>query len=87
MEKFKNSVRIYMSATLDDVIEPIRYFEGCNFDDKSDLKPFVYQFPKDYSQYKQHYFSDISQVENLIIESRKNEKWLIFVDNKTEGKN
>ena len=86
VEKFKNSVRIYMSATLDDVIEPIRYFEGCNFDDKSDLKPFVYQFPKDYSQYKQHYFSDISQVENLIIESRKNEKWLIFVDNKTEGK-
>ncbi len=86
VKRFRNCVRIYMSATIDDVVEPIRYFEGDAFTDKSSLEPFAYQFPRDYSSYQQNYFSELGHIKDCILESPQKEKWVVFVEKKETGK-
>ncbi|MCI6866997.1 MAG: DEAD/DEAH box helicase family protein [Lachnospiraceae bacterium] len=73
-QKFRFSVRIYMSATLEDVFEPIRYVEELK--QTGECKPFPnsYRFPLDYSSYTSFFFSSLTQIEKLIkqeIQSRE----------------
>lgn len=96
-QRFTKSVRIYMSATFDDVFEPIRYCEvkamnnagNLHISDciqKFDQNLIAYEFPRDYSNYHVFFFSELEQIASMVRNSNKNEKWLIFVTNKNQGK-
>ena len=91
---FAYSVRIYMSATFDDVLEPIRYWEGKaesrylnngTTDPSFDNSPFAYVFPRDFSRYTTYYFSTMQQIIDQISQDQSSNKWLIFVTNKQAG--
>ena len=70
VENFGNSIRIYMSGTMEEVFEPIRFFEGGvvrkdfidgierSLYEEIDYNPFYYEFEKDYSQYTLRFFED-----------------------------
>ncbi len=70
VKNFENSVRIYMSGTMEEVYDPIHYFEGGmlrkitqNGDVNAlyknlDYNPFYYEFEKDYSNYDLRFFTD-----------------------------
>ena len=83
---FSYAVRIYMSATFDDVLEPIRYCEhNATSEDFFDNTPFAYRFPRDYSRYTTYYFSKEQQIIDQIIQDSSREKWLVFVSSKRKG--
>lgn len=86
-QRFKQSIRIYLSATLDDVLEPIRYHEGCEtgLGQEIDEKIFLYDFPRDFSQYKFFAFSDPEQILSKISDEKNTNKWVIFVTSKAKG--
>lgn len=90
---FQNSVRIYMSATPEDVLEPIRYLEGTllknatgECPEEIDKYVHAYFFPRDFSKYKPFFFSDWEQLLPKVVEKGFQDKWLIFVTSKEKGK-
>ena len=92
VEKFRNSVRIYMSATFEDVLDPICYYES-SFMTTIDhgtrfyrCFPLAYYFPRDFSAYQCKYFSDLEQIAAEIQNGSKKEKWIVFVTSKEAGK-
>lgn len=87
-QKFANSIRIYMSATLDDVFEPIRYHEGLatQLEKNIDSRTFLYYFPRDFRQYSIYAFSKADQIINRIQSESTKDKWVIFATNKVKGK-
>lgn len=85
---FINSVRIYMSATIDDVILPIRYYECLSrgvFGEDFDKDTFFYEFPKDYSSYQISFFTKEIDVAQKIINDKSKDKWLFFVSSIDTG--
>ena len=93
VELFQNAVRIYMSATLEDVIDPIRYIEGKVLEANQDVEygtssvgeyALAYDFPRNYSNYKVSFFSDWKQLFPKMVSTK--EKWLVFVTSKGTGK-
>lgn len=72
VETFARSIRIYMSGTMEEIYEPIRYFEGrlplqllANNNEEHNKKalenmidgnPFYYEFKKDYAPYEIKFF-------------------------------
>lgn len=100
INKFTKSIRIYMTATFDDIIKPIQYFEGLITHELRDVygrlfdttsgffdNGFAYNFPRDYSNYIIKFFSKPKQISDQIINDKSNKaKWLIFVTSKSVGK-
>lgn len=86
-KKFLYSVRIYMSATMEDVFEPIRFVEKLEQTGEDEPFPNSYCFPVDYSAYTSFFFSNLEQIEELLKgEIKSKDKWLIFVTSKDAGR-
>lgn len=86
---FRGSVRIYMSATFENVFEPIRYFEYCvdrSLSHDYNLLRYAYRFPRDYSSYTFWTFSKDAQIIDLARKATTRGKMLIFVQNKEMGR-
>lgn len=96
--RFTNSIRIYMTATFEDIITPIQFYEGRVTPDIYDKywnklhtaqwfcnNGFAYRFPRDYSNYILHFFSEHNQIVEIIKNEKKKTKWLIFVTSKSAG--
>lgn len=94
---FQESIRIYMSSTFNDCLEYIFKFEKrihglCHSqlpEKKNKVLPpdnlffLYYQFERDYSYLDIKYYSEYTELEDIIIKSIENgEKWLIFIDNR-----
>lgn len=89
-QMFPNAVRIYMTATFDDVFEPIRFYEALedpeDFHEYFDTESHKYYFPRDYSNYTTFFFSDVQQIKEKVQEKDSNGgKWIIFVTSKAMG--
>lgn len=89
-QMFPNAVRIYMTATFDDVFEPIRFYEALedpeDFHEYFDTESYKYYFPRDYSNYTTFFFSDVQQIKEKVQEKDSNGgKWIIFVTSKAMG--
>lgn len=86
---FKNSIRIYMSATPYECLKYIVDKESEYFDHHNDWlnnNPFaLYHFDRDYSYLNVMAYSQIDELHNIIADSVKRKKrWLIFLDNKNQ---
>lgn len=92
---FQDAVRVYMSATPYECLEYIIKYEDeyqylLNFNksqEKDKSHPMVfYHFQRDYSYLDVKSYSSMDELYELIVESVNNrrEKWLIFIDNKTQ---
>lgn len=104
IETFRNAVRIYMSATINDCLQYICKKELdmsgrkldksnkilCTYFTQDQIRYFIttgncgdfmyYKFNHNYSYPNIKYFSDHSELKEIIAKS--NEKWLIFIDDK-----
>lgn len=79
---FKNTIRVYITATPYDCLEHILKHEERNVPDSH---PSVfYHFKRDYSYLDIKYFSDFDELHEIIEDSGK-ENWLIFIDNIEKG--
>lgn len=84
---FSQSIRIYMSATLDAAINPIMHYELKNKKPNDDQKILGYKFRGDYSHYNIKFVKDTGDLLNLIYDNKNlNEKWLIFTTSIEKGK-
>ena len=83
--KFGNSIRIYMSATLEETFLPIMYLEKkYNIPEDDDIECIYYYFQRNYDYIKNiNVYDNFTQITEIIKESKN--KWLIFVDSKKEG--
>lgn len=87
--KFCHSIRIYMTATSDDVLYPLAEAEKNN-----NLKVVGYQefdqmfiryyFKRDFKPYILDFFEELEQIPELI-KKTDDEKWIIFVDKKSDA--
>lgn len=89
---FKNYIRIYMTATSSEVLYPLAEAEKKNYHDYNLMLYYQperaiirYVFPRNFESYKLQFFKDYKQLKELV-KQFKNQKWMIFVDNKGEGK-
>lgn len=98
---FKNSVRIYMSATPDEILPVItqkisdsinshlyfiEYFEYYRRYGFLPIKSLLlYDFKRDYSYVNSKYFDSKDQIVDIIKKDNSDSKWLIFVANKKCG--
>lgn len=78
-KNFYNSIRIYMTATPDRVFKYI-------FEKHNPNKQIVYGSKADYSYIEPIIIDDIQELCELIIHDKSKEKWLVFVNNKKNGK-
>jgi len=83
---YSNLIKIFMSATMDEVIKPIRYYIDKMIGNK--FKLHTYETGKDYSnvnvKYIEHYnYKNI--ITNLILNDKTNDKWLIFISDLKDG--
>lgn len=77
--KFPNAIRIFMSATMDEmktVIENSKAYYN---------KLHSYTSGKDYSYLDTYYFKRMNDILQMIKNDKSDEKWLIFVTSKTKG--
>ena len=86
---FKNSIRVYMSATPYECLNHIYEHEGMRLNNAiEELEQFqmaFYHFDRDYTYLNIKAYSQIDELYDIIINSvDKKEKWLICVDNKTK---
>lgn len=92
---FQDAIRVYMSATPYDCLEYIIKCEQEYQKSKADMngdqsewqersKMVLYHFKRDYSYLDVKMYSSIKELYGEIVESviKKNEKWLIFIDDK-----
>lgn len=89
---FKNYIRIYMTATSSEVLSPLAEAEKKNYHDynsmlyyQSERAIIRYVFPRNFESYNLYFFKDYEELKELV-KQFKNQKWMIFVDNKGEGK-
>lgn len=74
---FKKAIRVYLSATPYECLQPI--CEGEKY------KPVFYHYKRDYSYLKVKSYSEICELYNDILKSvDRAEKWLIFIDDKVK---
>lgn len=88
-------VRIYLTATPDDVLDIINFYEMNNTASATltyyDLHKinnrsyreralYVYQFPRDYSNYNVTFFTDFHELYDELGKANKNDKWLCFIN-------
>lgn len=100
IQGIKNAMRIYITATPEEVEQLIAYLEYniqineehrkkiglCCFDDQVfNVYPIKkYSFPASYDYITLKFFSDWNMIESLVKQS--SDKWMIFVSSKKEGK-
>lgn len=79
---FKDAIRIYMTATPYESLKHIRDYEH-KYIEKS-INGVFYHFKRDYSYLDVKYYSQYSELIDIIVESvnmgKNSEKWLIFID-------
>ena len=83
---YSNLIKIFMSATINEVYKPIKYYVDKILGNK--FKIHTYKTGKDYSnvkvKYINHYnYKDI--ITNLILNDKTDEKWLIFISDLKDG--
>ncbi len=97
-KEFSHCMRIYMTATPWDVMHPIweaekkfypslryRYSSSYSLDQQlSEHLCLHYHFPRDFSNYAINFITKLDDLKP-IINQNLDEKWLIFIDNKTKG--
>ncbi len=92
------AVRVYMSATPSEVIYPIERYESQYYRPKTNFKnvevqnivkytfnSYYYKGKCDYKDYSIKFFDQWKAIANKIANAPKDEKWLIFVSEKTIG--
>lgn len=80
-EYFKHSVKIFMSATPEEVLAAINFCAGKNYKcmGKAKNKIWNYTTGVDYSYLNINYFKEIKDIAATIKNDKTEEKWLIFV--------
>lgn len=97
--------RIYMSATPDNVLPIISFYENSELACRNQVPffelfpspPFseypprntsvcVYQFPRNYSNYNIKFLSSVDDLPKIITRTPKTEKWLCFINSKSQQK-
>ena len=90
ISQFRKSVRIYMSATMEEVAYPILELES-KYDDTEDFSCYYYYFERNYNYIEKICsYDDLNVLSENIVEqitAKPNERWLIFVSSKKDGKN
>jgi superfamily II DNA or RNA helicase len=91
-ERFCHAVRIYMTGTSWDILEPLAEAEEAFYHRHTfylQWTPprvcFRYTIPADYSRFRLRWFSELDDLKNPIMEQPE-ERWLIFADNKERGR-
>lgn len=77
--KFENSIRIFVSATIDEVERAIEI----SINENNEI--WNYDTNRDYSYLNTKYFKKLDDIVTTIKNDRTDDKWLIFVKNKKEG--
>lgn len=88
---FKRAIRIYMTATSWDVLQPlaeaeqaIDYLRERFTHSLAERRFYRYWWPQDYSFVDLHFFKDLEEIKGLI-EAKDSEKTLFFVDSRDRG--
>jgi len=78
----KNHVKIFISATMEEIEGPIERAA-----ERQDVKPKIYKYStgKDYSYVNTKYFKNIIDIIKSIKNDKSEHKWLIFVTSKRDG--
>lgn len=91
-ERFCHAVRVYMTGTSWDILQPLAeaelkfYHRRTFYAQWMPPREFIrYTFPADFHQYRLHFFSELNDLHNLI-EKQPETKWLVFVDSKEWGR-
>lgn len=94
---FSSFVRIYLSATPERVIPIINTYElsneskdkvtysdmrYSNYARNNDRAMIVYNFPRNYSDYRVQFFTDFEHLYEKIAKATSNNKWLCFINNR-----
>lgn len=97
---FKNSLRIYMSATPEEIFPIIiekekalvntqaSSFPYINYGTQAIIKPkeiMLYDFKRDYTYVVPKYFDNLDEIIDTIKADGSSSKWVIFVTNKKDG--
>lgn len=89
---FKHAIRIYMTATRWDVLQPlaeaeqaIDYFRERFTHSLAERRFYRYWWPQDYSFVDLHFYKDLEEIEQLIV-GNPNEKYMVFVDSRDSGR-
>lgn len=95
---FRNSIRIYMTATPDEILpviiekekqldcSPSYYIKNSYKDFLQPKQILYYKFSQNYKYIQPMYFSKKEEIINIIKSDKSKFKWLIFVSNKNDGK-
>lgn len=88
---FKRAIRIYMTGTSWDVLQPlaeaeraIAYLRERFTYSLAERQCYRYCWPQDYSFVDLHFFRDLKEIKGLI-EANPSEKFLVFVDSRDRG--
>ena len=89
--QYPKLIKIFMSATMDEIRKPITFHMNGHIDKIMGNKPKIhsYETGKDYSNVKVKYIDHFNYVEiitNLILNDKTDEKWLIFISDLEDGK-
>ena len=80
---FRDAIRVYMSATPYECIDYIKDYED-KYSTQHEQGVF-YHFERDYGYLDVKYYSSNKELTDIIMSSG-DERWLVFIDNKDEGK-
>lgn len=85
--RHRNAVKIFISATMAEVAKAIdKVAEEYKLDIFKKNRIHTYSTGIDYSYLNTKYFTKISDIITLIKNDKSNDKWLIFVTSKSDGK-
>lgn len=92
-QKFQHAIRVYMTATEWDILVPLAEAEKKNYlDFFKAIDPSIlprefrhYVFSADYSHVNLNFFTDLQEIKEKIT-LNPNQKWIIFVSSKKEGR-
>ena len=84
VKNFKNSIRLYMSATLEETFEPIMQIEKSYCDDRN-IEYCYYHFQRNYNYIENFFVYDNFQQVTEKITENCSDKWLFFVSSKSSG--
>lgn len=90
-KKFQHAVRMYMTATPEDIFEPLKDSEtyACRFErmvSRWEKRNCIhYHFNREPAPCQLHFFDELNDLRPRM-EENPSERWLIFVDSKIKGK-